>query len=97
MYKLEYVQKRYSNKKIWYYASTVTYNAKIPDVINILVLFIRQQWNIEEELNRNNYVCKKIQAGLSHILSRFMALLWYGKNSGNINRLEKNCIIYISN
>lgn len=48
------------------------------------------------EVNRNNYVCKKIQVELPHILSRFMALLQYGKNSGNINRFEKNSIIYIS-
>lgn len=78
MDKLECVQESHFSENIWYCASTAAQDAEIPDLVNVLAIFIQQQQIAEEEENRTSFGQKKIQAGFLAMSSRSTTRSQYG-------------------
>lgn len=96
---LKRVQESRLSEKVWCCASTAARDAEIPDFVDVLAVFIRQQRSAEEEVDRTNFGREKdsswAAAYLIKIHGSVTAWKRTWKNGGDIDRLEKDRILCV--
>lgn len=53
--KLKRIQKTYSGENIWCYASTIPRDTKMPNFVDRLAIFIKQQQTTKKKVDKTNF------------------------------------------